>query len=102
MLQANQDMEIWRDKILPQTQQAVKSSETALQENGISLLLVLETTRQFLTAQQREREAEAQLWRAIAELERSVGHRLLGVAPGDPIHAERLPVPRVHVREDTP
>ena len=95
--QANQDLEIWRNQILPQASAAVSSSQVALQENGVSLLLVLETTRQFLSAQQREREADAQLRRAIAELERSVGRRLIEV---DTNH-ELLPVP-LDVREDIP
>jgi cobalt-zinc-cadmium efflux system outer membrane protein len=102
LLQAEKDREIWRDQILPQARAAVTSAEMALQENAISLLLVLETTRQFLTAQQREREADAQLRRAIAELERSVGRRLIDVATDYPMNSEILPVPEVDVREDTP
>ncbi|MDA1048920.1 MAG: TolC family protein [Planctomycetota bacterium] len=102
LLQAQTDLEIWRDQVLPQAEQAVTSSRKALEENTVSLLLVLETTRQLLTAQQREREANAQLRRAIAELERSVGHRLLDSAEAVPMDADILPVSRVDVGEEMP
>lgn len=98
LVQARTDLEIWRDQILPQARDAVTSSQQALLENGVSILLVLETTRQFLTAQQRERDADAQYRRAFAELERSVGRRLTGAAA----HQEILPVPPVDVREEVP
>jgi cobalt-zinc-cadmium efflux system outer membrane protein len=101
-LQAKKDLEIWRDQILPQASQAVTSSRKALEENTVSLLLVLETTRQLLTAQQREREANAQMRRAIAELERSVGRRLLDGTSDDSANAEILPIPQVELTEDTP
>jgi len=115
LLQATTDLNIWRDQVLPQAGDAVNSSRLALQENSVSLLLVLETTRQLLNAQQREREADAQVRRAIAELERSVGHRLIdhyrsvnaSAEVGQPAyHAgtapdELIPVPPVDVREET-
>ena len=47
---------------------------------GVSLLLVLETTRQLRTARARELEAAAQVRRAVVELERSVGRRLFDVS----------------------
>lgn len=99
-LQAKTDLEIWRDQILPLASQAVTSSRKALEENTVSLLLVLETTRQLLNAQQREREADAQMRRAIAELERSVGRRLVDGMPNDPTSPEALPIPRVELREE--
>ena len=102
LLQAEKDLEIWRDKILPQASEAVASSQKALEENTVSMLLVLETTRQLLTAQQREREADAQLRRAIAELERSVGRRLFDFATNDSTTAEIPPAPHEEVKEDTP
>lgn len=100
-LQAKKDLEIWRDQILPQAGQAVTSSRKALEEDTVSLLLVLETTRQLLTAQQREREADAQMRRAIAELERSVGRRLLDRGSDDSASFKVLPVPQVVLREET-
>lgn len=77
LMQAQQDLRIWREQIVPQAELAVASAEGALKEDGVSLLLVLETTRQLISAQQRELEATAEVHRAIAELERSVGRRLI-------------------------
>ena len=101
-LQATNDLEIWRDRVLPQARQAVASARKALDEDSVALLLVLETTRQLLTAQQREREAGAQLRRAIAELERSVGRNLFDFATNDSTSAENVPLPYVEVKRDTP
>ncbi|MBC8352299.1 MAG: TolC family protein [Planctomycetes bacterium] len=100
-LQAQTDLKLWRDQILPQADQAVTSSRSALEEDRVSLLLVLETTRQLLNAQQRERESEAQLRRSIAELERSVGRPLTDTMANAPMHSEMLPIPQVDVREAT-
>ena len=83
VLQAEQDLKVWRDRILPQAREALTAAEAALAEDSVSLLLMLETTRQFLTAQQRELDAKAQFRRAVAELERSVGRRLFGSASID-------------------
>lgn len=101
LLQAETDRTIWRDQILPQASQAVTSSQHALEEGQVSLLLVLESTRQLLTAQQRDREAEAQRRRAMAELERSVGRRLIAAVEVVPMSPERLPIPRVEMGADT-
>ena len=76
MLQAKQDYAVWHDRVVPQADAAVRSAQQALQEDGVSLLLVLETTRQLLTGRKRELESAAQCRRALAELERSVGRRL--------------------------
>lgn len=91
--QAVDDLDVWHH-VIPQANDAVASSRKALQENTVSLLLVLETTRQLLTSQTREREAEAQLRRAVAELERSVGHRLFDTESDDPLATETLPMPQ--------
>lgn len=97
LMQANTDLDIWQQQVLPEARDAVEKLHEALQESGVSLLLVLETNRQFLSAQLREREAAAQQRRAIAELERSVGHRLAGFSTSH----EPLPAP-VDVREEMP
>jgi cobalt-zinc-cadmium efflux system outer membrane protein len=76
LLQARQDHEIWRQRVVPQAEAAVRSAQEALKEDGVSLMVVLETTRQLLTARGRELDSAAQCHRALAELERSVGSRL--------------------------
>jgi cobalt-zinc-cadmium efflux system outer membrane protein len=83
LLQARQELRIWEEQIIPQADAAVTSARRALEEDGVSLLLVLETSRQLLTAQGRALDAEAQVRRAIAELERSVGRRLPNAATPD-------------------
>lgn len=76
LLQARRDHEIWRQRVVPQAEAAVRSAQEALKEDGVSLMVVLETTRQLLTARGRELDSAAQCHRALAELERSVGSRL--------------------------
>ncbi len=98
LLQAREDLSIWREQVVPQARAASDSARRALEEDGVSLLLVLETTRQFLAARTRELEAAAQVRRALAELERSVGRRLYDVSATGSSDAETLPVPRVEDR----
>jgi len=105
LVQAQRDLAIWREKVLPQAEQAVASARKALEEDGVSLLLVLETTRQLLDASARELQASADVRRAVAELERSVGRRLLHEAivneegEGEEILA---PQPDASLQEVTP
>ncbi|MFT5527603.1 MAG: cobalt-zinc-cadmium efflux system outer membrane protein [Pirellulaceae bacterium] len=99
LTQAKKEVEIWRDQILPQAEKASSQSRAALGEDGVSPLLVLETTRQLIATQQRAAEANGQLRRAIAELERSVGRRLFTVAEAP--HVKVLP-PSVAVRRISP
>ncbi len=87
--QAQQEWQLWRDHVVPQATEAVNSTQETLQEDAISLLLVLETTRQWLNARQGELDAEAQLCRAIAELERSVGRRLANYTGGGMIEQDQ-------------
>ncbi|MFH1266739.1 MAG: TolC family protein [Planctomycetota bacterium] len=77
LLQARQDLEIWRGRVVPQAEVAVATARKALEEEGVSLLFVLDTTRQLLDARQRELQAATDVHHAIAELERSVGRRLV-------------------------
>lgn len=53
------------------------ASEKAYKDGGESLLLMLVNSRQLLDSQLRRAEAEADLRRALAELERSVGQPLV-------------------------
>lgn len=80
LVQAREDLEIWRTRILPPLEEAVRQAESAYQGGDVSLLLVLETTRQLFDARRSEAEAAAGLRRALSELERSVGRRL---SPGE-------------------
>jgi cobalt-zinc-cadmium efflux system outer membrane protein len=73
LLRSQEQLALWRDEIIPQAEAAVTSARKALEEDAVSLLLVMETTRQLLNARQSELEAEADVRRSLAELERSVG-----------------------------
>jgi cobalt-zinc-cadmium efflux system outer membrane protein len=101
LLQAQQDSRIWREQVLPQADQAVASAEKALEEDGVSLLLVLETTRQLLDARQRALQAAADCHRAVAELERSVGRRVFGRPPTHQDGEQLLP-PNLQPRVEEP
>lgn len=103
LLQAQQDLRIWREQVVPQADEAATTARKALEEDGVSLLLVLETTRQLLDARQRELQAAADVRRAVAELERSVGRRLF-VRPAVRQPAEELlpPEPEPYVEELLP
>ena len=75
--QAQESLRFCQDKLVPECQQAVVTSEKAYRGGAASLLLLLENNRQLLASQVRQAEAMAELRRAIAELERSVGERVM-------------------------
>lgn len=74
--QARKSLELLRTGLKPLVEQAIGQTETAYRNGDASYLNVLETTRQKFDAILREREAEAALARAHAELERSVGKKI--------------------------
>jgi cobalt-zinc-cadmium efflux system outer membrane protein len=75
-LQARQELERLQQEVKPAVEQAIRRAEKAYREGGASLFLVLETTRQLLDLRAREAQLHANVRRALAELERSVGRRL--------------------------
>lgn len=75
--QAAADYQQWKSDIRPAVDEAVRRAENTFKEGGTSLLLVLETSRQLIEARTREAQLRADLLRAWAELERSVGRKLL-------------------------
>jgi cobalt-zinc-cadmium efflux system outer membrane protein len=74
--QARKSLELLRTGLKPIVEQAIGQTETAYRNGDASYLNVLETTRQKFDAILRERDAEAALARARAELERSVGKKI--------------------------
>ena len=91
LVQAREKRQNWVDDILPAVEDAVDKSEKAFLGGDTSYLLVLETTRQLRTAQLQRAEAVAELHRAAAELERSVGRRLFHTPDTAPDPEEILP-----------
>jgi cobalt-zinc-cadmium efflux system outer membrane protein len=77
-VQACEQVAIWQEQILPPAEEALRQAGKAFENGDAPLLIVLETTRQLLDARARTVDAEANLRRAWAELERSVGRRLSG------------------------
>jgi cobalt-zinc-cadmium efflux system outer membrane protein len=76
--QAEESVDAWRERILPPLEQSLGQAEKAYLGGDVSFLFVLETTRKLADARAKEAAATADLHRAWAELERSVGHRLNG------------------------
>ena len=74
--QAEANLQLLRDKILPTLKQAEELARRNYQNGGATYFLVLQTTGQYLDARVRELQLLADLQRARAELERSVGMRL--------------------------
>jgi len=74
--QARDNYVTWRDQAVPQAEESIRNARQALEEDAVTQLLVLETTRQWLDANNRKLQAAADVRRAVAELERSVGKRL--------------------------
>lgn len=80
LLQAREDLTAWRERIVPGLDQTVALAERSYENGETSLLQVLETSRQLLDARAHEAQAAANLRRAWAELERSIGQRIDRVA----------------------
>ena len=76
-LQTGEALDAWHNRILPPLEEAAQLAARAYQAGEVSYLFVLETSRRLLDARLSAVEAEAQLRRARAELDRSVGTRLV-------------------------
>lgn len=71
--QAQQNLDALRSEVLPSLETAVRLAEKAFQGGGASYVLYWQTAGQLLEARGRELDLQLSLYRAIAELERSVG-----------------------------
>jgi cobalt-zinc-cadmium efflux system outer membrane protein len=77
--QARAEMEFVESKVIPEVETAIHRAELAYREGDAPYVVALQTTRQLLDARFRKEQLAADLHRAWAELERSVGRRLGGV-----------------------
>jgi len=75
-VQARAEMDLLDGQVLPAVETAIRRAESAYREGDASYLVVIETARQFLDTRLRQEQLRAELRRAWAELERSVGRRL--------------------------
>jgi cobalt-zinc-cadmium efflux system outer membrane protein len=100
-IQARRNLEAIRTRILPTVQTTIDLATRNFEEGGASYFLVLQTATQFLDARSRELDLRADLQKAFAELERSLGQRLSAPpsetdetpAPLAPQTAPHLPAP---------
>ena len=75
----------WRTTVLEPLEEQVQVADRAFNEGEVAYLFVIEMNRRLTDARLRTREAEADIARALARLERAVGRRC-----GD--RKERAPV----------
>lgn len=92
--QARSELEYLEAKIYPELEGAVTRADRAFKEGNTTYLLALEATRQLLDSHMRAAQLHADLRRAWAELERSVGRRLHAPAAVPTDVPEMLPLPR--------
>ena len=88
--QARESLRMSDSEIVPSVEDAIVKAEKAYLNGGTSLLLMLQTSRQLLDSQERRAEAAAQLHRAAAQLERSVGWSVLETLTAAPMPGEEL------------
>jgi len=102
--QASGNLEMVKNEILPTLDTAVGLARKNYLDGGTSYFLVLQTTSQFLDARAREIRLSADLRQAVAELERSVGHRFITNDSRDERPAQEaieLPRPGTTMRDET-
>ena len=75
--QASTEIELLQTKVRPEVEGAVRRAQGAYQEGNVPIFIVLENTRQLLDNSLREAQLQSDLRRFWAELERSVGRRLI-------------------------
>jgi cobalt-zinc-cadmium efflux system outer membrane protein len=79
--QSRAEMDYLRAKVIPEVAAAIDRAELAYREGDAPYIVALQTTRQLIDARFRQEQLTADLHRAWAELERSVGRRLDDAAP---------------------
>jgi cobalt-zinc-cadmium efflux system outer membrane protein len=74
--QARAELDVLKQRTRPEVEAGIKRAEAAFAKGGVTYLIVLELNRQLIDTYTREAQLYADLRRAWAELERSVGHKL--------------------------
>jgi len=85
--QAIEQQQLFDQRILPALTEAEELSRKNYEDGAAPYFLVLQTTGQYIDAQLRRIDAQANVRRAYAELERSVGRNLVPM-PANPIAFE--------------
>lgn len=100
--QASENLKTVQQEILPTLKSALGLARKNYLDGGTSYFLVLQTTGQFLDARARELELQAAVQRAVAELERSVGHQLATESkPDAPPEPELGAIPKMPDTQDS-
>lgn len=76
LIQARENLRVLQSDILPSLEEAQRLAQRNYESGGATYFLVLQTTGPYLDARRRESILLADVRRATAELERSVGTRL--------------------------
>ena len=74
--QAQASLAVLRQQVRPTVDESIRLTERAYQNGDVSLLNVLEATRQRFDVVLREIDAQAAVQRSRAELERAIGRSL--------------------------
>jgi cobalt-zinc-cadmium efflux system outer membrane protein len=88
--QARSELDLLEHRVRPEVEANISRAEKAFKEGEAPYLLVLQSTQQLLDTHLRTAQLHANLRRAWAELERSVGRRLNAAQPAAPC-ADRPP-----------
>lgn len=87
--QARTELDVLDRQVLVEAERARTRAEGAFREGDTAYIIVLETTRQVLDSRLRQQQLHAELRRAWADLERSVGRRLTA----EPLPQAATPLP---------
>ncbi|MBX3278801.1 MAG: TolC family protein [Acidobacteria bacterium] len=79
LAQAREAHQLWLTRVLPPLEQEIRLAETAYRSGDVAYLFVLETARRYSDERLREAEHRLATARALAQLERSVGRRLIAI-----------------------
>ena len=78
--QAKESHDQWQNRILPPVATAARQAKQAFANGNVTYLFVLEAQRKWADARFKAASAAADLRRARAEIERSLGHRLASLS----------------------
>jgi cobalt-zinc-cadmium efflux system outer membrane protein len=79
--QACAELSVVTNKVRPEVETQITRSQRAYEEGNVPIFIVLEATRQLLDTELRQAQLQAELRRVWAQLERSVGRRLVPSTP---------------------
>jgi len=88
--QTRAELKVLDEQVRPEAETAIRRTEKAYRQGETPYVVVLQTTQQLIDSRTREVQLHADLRRAWADLERSVGRHLEGLQP--PTHEASPPL----------